>query len=253
MSLFWHLWLREFRSRYLGSMSGLLWAFVHPVLQLALYATVFQHIFKARVVGAEAHGFVAFVGVGFWAWVLFAEASSRATTAVLDQAALIGKVKLSTQMLVTASVCATAAVHLLGYALALLILAASGTAMHWQGALLVPVVMAMLMLLTLGFAYFLSAVQVFIRDLAQIITQVLAFWFFLTPVVYSREMLPTFAQNWMAWNPLTYYPERLRQLLLEGQTALTVADAYALLIALAVFAIGSLAFRRLQRHFEDFL
>ncbi len=253
MALFWHFLLRDIRSRYLGSLTGLLWAVLHPALQLLLYATVFQHIFKARVVGAESHGFVAFVGVGFWAWVLFAESSSRATTAVLDQAALIGKVKLSAQMLVTASVCGTAAVHLFGYTVALIILAASGTAMHWQGALLVPLVIAMLLLLTLGFAYLLSAIQVFIRDLAQIISQVLAFWFFLTPVVYSREMLPAFAREWMAWNPLTYYPERLRQLLLDGELAFGAADAYALLIAFLVFAIGTFAFRRLQRHFEDFL
>ncbi|MCB1612265.1 MAG: hypothetical protein KDI60_10990, partial [Xanthomonadales bacterium] len=63
MQLLRHFFLREFRSRYLGSMSGLLWAVVHPALQLLMYALVFQYIFKARVAGAEEHGLVAYIGV----------------------------------------------------------------------------------------------------------------------------------------------------------------------------------------------
>ena len=83
MQLLGHFFRREFRSRYLGSMSGLLWAVLHPALQLAMYALVFEQIFKARIAGAEAHGMVAYIGVGFWAWTLFAESSARAAPSVI--------------------------------------------------------------------------------------------------------------------------------------------------------------------------
>ena len=124
--MFWHFFRREIESRYLGSLSGFAWALLHPALQLLLYATVFQQIFKARILGAEEHGFLAYVGVGFWAWTLFAEGTSRAVNVLVENAALIGKVAVPPNLLVGASVAATVAIHLFGYAVALSILALIG-------------------------------------------------------------------------------------------------------------------------------
>jgi lipopolysaccharide transport system permease protein len=253
VQLLWHFFSREFRSRYLGSMSGLLWAVIHPALQLMMYALVFEKIFKARVAGAEAHGLVAYIGVGFWAWTLFAESSARAATSVIDNASLIAKVAVPPHLLTIASVASSATLHLVGYSAALLILAITGTAIDPLGVLLALPVLAMLMLWTMGFALLVAAIQVFVRDLAQVLAQLLAFWFFLTPVLYSRAMLPEFAQALMDWNPLTYYPERLRSLILDGQYAPGWHDLTALLLALAMLGIGALVFARLRRHFEDFL
>lgn len=253
MELFWHFFRRDFKSRYLGSMSGLLWAVLHPAMLLVMYATVFESIFKARIPGAEAHGFVAYVGVGFWAWTIFVEATGRAVTGVIDNAALIGKVAVSPLLLVLSAVSATAALQLVGYAAALAILAVTGSSIHLFGVVLAIPVLALLLLWTTGFSLLVAGLQVFVRDLAQVLAQLLAFWFFLTPVLYSRAMLPEFAQTMMAWNPLTYYPERLRSLILEGDYSIGAGDAYALLTAFSMFVIGFLVFRRLRRHFEDFL
>ncbi len=253
MQLLGHFFRREFRSRYLGSMSGLLWAVMHPALQLAMYALVFEQIFKARIAGAEAHGMVAYIGVGFWAWTLFAESSSRAATSIIDNAALIGKVAVAPHLLVLASVLSSAALHLVGYAAALLLLALAGKSIDPVGVVLALPVLAMLLTWTLGFALLVAAIQVFVRDLAQLLAQLLAFWFFLTPVLYSRAMLPEMAQRLMDLNPLTYYPERLRGLILESQYAPGVADLQALLAALAMLGAGAFVFTRLRRHFEDFM
>lgn len=251
--LFWHFVRRDFKSRYLGSISGLLWAIVHPAMQLVMYATVFQTIFKARIPGAEHHGFVAYVGVGFWAWTIFVEASSRAATAVVDNASLIGKVAVSPLLLVLSTISATAGLQLVGFGVALVFLALFGSAIHPLGVVLAIPVMATLLLWTIGFGLIVASIQVFIRDLAQVLAQLFAFWFFLTPVLYSRAMLPEFAQTLMAWNPLTYYPEKLRELILEGNYAVGSADGYALLIALGMFTLGWFVFKRLRRNFEDFL
>jgi ABC-type polysaccharide/polyol phosphate export permease len=234
-------------------MSGLLWAVVHPALQLLMYALVFQYIFKARVTGAEEHGLVAYIGVGFWAWTLFAESTSRAATSVIDNASLIGKVAVSPRLLVLSTVFASAALHLVGYTAALLILAATGTRIDPVGVLLALPVLALLVVWTLGFALMVAAVQVFVRDLAQVLAQLLAFWFFLTPVLYSRAMLPEFAQRLMDWNPLTYYPERLRHLILDSQYSFGLPDLKAAVLAFAMLGFGAIVFTRLRRHFEDFL
>lgn len=234
-------------------MSGLLWAVLHPALQLLMYALVFEKIFKARITGAEAYGMVAYIGVGFWAWTLFAESSARAATSVIDNASLIGKVAVAPQLLVISSVFASAALHLVGYAAALTILTLTGSPIDLVGVVLAVPVLAMLLMWTLGFGLLVAAIQVFVRDLAQVLAQLLAFWFFLTPVLYSRAMLPEFAQRLMDLNPLTYYPERLRSLILAQEYAFGWSDLTALLTALAMLGTGSFVFLRLRRHFEDFL
>lgn len=234
-------------------MSGLLWAVLHPALQLLMYALVFEKIFKARITGAEAYGMVAYIGVGFWAWTLFAESSARAATSVIDNASLIGKVAVAPQLLVISSVFASAALHLVGYAAALIILTLTGSPIDLFGVLLAVPVLAMLLMWTLGFGLLVSAIQVFVRDLAQVLAQLLAFWFFLTPVLYSRAMLPEFAQRLMDLNPLTYYPERLRALILAHEYGFGWTDLTALFTALAMLGIGCFVFLRLRRHFEDFL
>ena len=196
---------------------------------------------------------VAYIGVGFWAWTLFAESSARAATSVIDNAALIGKVAVAPHLLVLASVLSSAALHLVGYTAALLLLALAGKDIDPIGVLMALPVLAMLLMWTLGFALLVAAIQVFVRDLAQLLSQLLAFWFFLTPVLYSRAMLPEFAQRLMDLNPLTYYPERLRGLILESQYALGTQDLVALLTAVAMLGVGAFVFTRLRRHFEDFL
>ncbi len=252
-SLIPHFTRREVNSRYLGSVSGLAWAFVHPLAQLALYATVFVHIFGARIPEAAEIGFVPYVAAGFWAWLLFAEGVSRCLPAIVDNASLIGKVKLPAEVLVIASIIATFGVHLIGFAFVLVLLALTGTSISLTGALIALPVLLMLGLFTLGVGFILAACQVFVRDLAQIVQQLLAFGFFLTPILYSRSMLPEFARDLMAINPLTYYPEKLRLLLLMDEFSVGSADFIALIVALTTLVAGVALFRRLAQHFEDFL
>lgn len=248
-----HFVQREIRSRYLGSISGLAWAFLHPMAQLALYATVFVYIFGARIPEAESVGFVAYVGVAFWAWLMFSDGVGRALPAIIENTALIAKVALPAEVLVIAAVSGTFLLHLAGYTLVLSLLAITGTDLHLAGVFAAIPVLLMLALFTLGMGLILAACQVFIRDLAQVITQILTFGFFLTPILYSRTMLPDFAQKLMGINPLTYYTERLRELLLQGQILPGLGDLYALLVALSTLAFGVWLFRRLAPHFEDFL
>ncbi|MHB8679729.1 MAG: ABC transporter permease, partial [Rudaea sp.] len=89
-----HFIRRDIRNRYLGSFSGGLWALLQPLAQLAVYGFVFVYVFKARVPGADAPGYVPFLALALWPWTAFAEGLSRATTAIQDNAALIRKVAL---------------------------------------------------------------------------------------------------------------------------------------------------------------
>src|SRR5690606_29052734 len=95
---------RDFRNRFSNSFFGGMWALLQPLLQLAVYAFVFGYVFKARIPGADAPGYVPFLVVALWPWTAFAEAVLRSTTVIQDNAALIGKVALPREVLVLASV-----------------------------------------------------------------------------------------------------------------------------------------------------
>ena len=244
---------REFNTRYLGSISGLLWVLIHPVALLLLYGFLFGTVFQTRLPGVPANALLAYVAVALWPWLMFSEGVNRATTSVLEHAPLLGKVKVPASLLVVANVATTFALHSVGYVFVIIVLWLLGYPMQLAGLLWVVVGLTLLFTLTLGLALLTAAVQVLVRDLAQILTQLMGFWFFLTPILYGRSQLPAALQPVFDLNPLTFHAEAARTALLEG-----AAPAFsAVLLACAVSALcliaGAWVFRRLRPHFEDFL
>lgn len=245
--------LRELRNRFAGSFSGGLWALVQPLVQLAVYSFVFVHVFKARLPGADAPGFVPFLVTALWPWTAFSEALLRSTTAIQDNAALIGKIALPRQVFVLAAAASSFLIHTAGFVAIVLILRLIGYRIDLLGLLPALALYLPLFGLAVGVALVLSALQVFVRDLIQALGQLLMLMMFAAPVFYARESLPEAYRHWLDLNPFTFYAESFRSLLL-GYGHL---DLGRLLVAVAVaglvLAIGSFVFRRLDRHFEDFL
>jgi len=244
---------RELRNRFAGSFSGGLWALFQPLLQLAVYSFVFVHIFKARLPGMDAPGYVPFLMTALWPWTAFAEAILRSTTAIQENAALIGKVALPREVLVLASVATSFAIHLVGFIAIVLILALLGSRIHLAGLAPAVLLYVPLFALAFGLALICAAVQVFVRDLVQIVAQLLPLLMFGAPVFYDRGLLPERFQGWLDLNPFTFYAEAFHAALLGygdfSFTRLAVAVGIAILILLA----GRWVFRRLDPHFEDFL
>lgn len=244
---------REFSTRYLGSISGMLWVLIHPVALLLLYGFLFGTVFQTRLPGVPADALLAYVAVALWPWLMFSEGLNRATSSVLEHAPLLGKVKVPASLLVVANVATTFILHSMGYVFVILVLWLLGYPLQPAGLLWLPASLALLFGLTLGLALLTSSVQVLVRDLAQILTQVLGFWFFLTPILYGRSQLPAALQPVFDINPLTFHAEAARTALLEG----TVPAARGILLACVIsglcLLVGNWVFRRLRPHFEDFL
>lgn len=244
---------RDLRNRYLGSFSGGAWALLQPLVQLAVYAFVFGYIFRQRLPGADAPGYVPFLVVVMWPWTAFAEAVSRATTAIQDNASLIGKVALPRAALVLAPVMASFAIHGVGFLGLLLVMLLTGAGIAPAGLALMLPALALLFLFALGLALLLSALQVFVRDIAPALPQILMLWMFLSPVFYGRYVMPEWVRPWFDLNPMTGFAEYLRFALLNMPAPGLRAVACSITAVVVVLALGLFAFRRLQRHFEDFL
>ena len=248
-----HFLRRELRERYRGSFTGFGWALLQPLLQLAIYAFVFVQIFKAKVPGAAAPGYVPFLVVGMWPWIAFSDAIVRSTTAIENNAALIGKVALPREILVLAPCSASFLLHTCGFVAILIVLAATG-----QGVFISKLPLALLLYVpmfayTVGLSLILSALQVFVRDLVQILNQLLMLMMFAAPIFYDRSNLPERFQGWLDLNPFTFYVESMRNVLLGYGEFPWRGLMIALPIALLTLVLGRWLFSRLDPHFEDFL
>lgn len=244
---------RELGNRFAGSFSGGLWAVMQPLLQLAVYSLVFVHIFKARVPGADAPGYVPFLVTALWPWTAFAEAILRSTTAIQDNAALIGKVALPREVIVVASVCASFAIHISGFVAIVVILGLTGQGVSLGMLPLSLVLYVPLFALALGIALVCASIQVFVRDLIQALGQLLPLLMFGAPIFYDRTLLPERFRAWLDLNPFTFYAESFRALLLHHGSVDAVHVGMALAAAILCLLFGHWLFRRLDAHFEDFL
>lgn len=251
--VFHQLVSRAVRTDYLNNLTGFAWLIVQPLLLLAVYAFVFTTIFKARVPEAGAIGFVPFLAVAFWPWTAFSESVLRASGAVSANAALIGKVAFPSELLPLSTVAATFGMHMAGYLAVLLVLQLLGTPVYWPGLLAALPLLALLCLFAGALALIASALQVFVRDVGQILPPLMTFWFFTTPILYGTATLPDGLAAVMRYNPMAWYVGRLRDFLLYGDFSLGPADLLMPLLTVALFAFALAFFRRFSAHFEDFL
>jgi ABC-type polysaccharide/polyol phosphate export permease len=244
---------REVLNRYAGSVSGLAWTLLHPLAQLAVFAYVFSHVFRIGVpAGYPGVDYVAFVAVALWPWVMFSESLQRAQGAIGANAGLIRKVAFPHRLLVFSAVLATCAIHLAGYVAVLLALRVAGEPIHIFRLPLALVLLVPYMLLATGIGAVLAALQTLLRDVEHVVQVVLLVLFYASPILYPASLVPESMQAWMRWNPLGWFSERLREVLLQG-SGLVPGDLVATLGCLAAFAAGLWFFERLSPHFEDFL
>jgi lipopolysaccharide transport system permease protein len=254
-----HRWLlrsllqRELRNRYAGTSGGLVWVFVHPMLMLAIYAVVFQYVFQVKLPNADpSQPYVLWVAVTLWPWLAFSEALSRGTVAVQQHADLVRKVAFPQELLVYSAVLTSLLIHAAGYVIVLLLLWSWGYEIRFTGV--VPMGLWAWIVLgctATGLALFLGALQVFLRDVEQLLGQALTMLFFASPVLYPLALAPAGLRDALALNPLAQVFEPLR----AATLGLGLPQPWLLLAALgggmALWAGGLTWFRRLSPHFED--
>ncbi len=252
-NLFHQLVSRAIRTDYLENLTGFAWLILQPLMLLAVYAFVFTTIFKARIPGAGGLGFVPYLAVAFWPWTAFSESVLRSTNAISANAGLIGKVAFPAELLPLSTVTATFLMHMAGYLAVLLVLQLTGTDIHWAGLLAAIPLLLFMFIFASGLALFTCALQVFVRDVAQILPPLMTFWFFTTPILYSSSLLPDNLAILMKLNPMTWYVDRLRDFLLLGNYDWSISDLSVPLFSVLVFWLSLVFFRRFSGHFEDFL
>jgi len=241
---------RDFAGRYAGSRLGFLWSFAQPAWQLLLFSFVFSTVLRVTPVGAHTDRFWIFLFCGLLPWIGVQEGIMRGSTAITDNANLVKKLRFPSEILVL-TVTLTAFVHqCIAGTVFLGVLAAVGELSWATLPWLLPAVVLQLAL-TFGLSLLLAALQVFLRDLAQVLGMALAAWFYLTPIVYPVAAVPLPYRRWIELNPLTGLVELYRRALLGGGGESIPGVPVLAVTALLLLVTGAAVFRRLRANFAD--
>jgi lipopolysaccharide transport system permease protein len=249
---------REVVGRYKGSVLGLAWSFFNPVLMLSVYTFVFAVVFKARwgdaaVAAPQSKAdFALLLFVGMIVHGLFSEVLNRAPQLILTNQNFVKRVVFPLHILPVVSTIAAVFHALVSLVVMLLAFALFSGPPHWT-VLLEPLLLLPLLLLTLGLAWMLASLGVFLRDVGQAIGLVTTVLMFLAPVFYPVSALPAQFQPWMLANPLTFIIEQSREVLIWGHLPKWSGLAQYTLVALGVAWAGYAWFQKTRKGFADVL
>jgi lipopolysaccharide transport system permease protein len=245
---------REVTGRYRGSVMGLAWSFFNPLVMLAIYTAVFSLVFKARWGAAEETkaDFAIILFVGLIVHGIFAECINRAPNLMLENVNYVKKVVFPLEILPWVAL-GSALFHAVVSVVVLLVaqLALRGT-LPWTAALF-PLVLLPLAFTTVGIAWILTALGVYLRDIGQTTALFTTIMMFVSPVFFPVSSVPERFQVVMHLNPLTYIIEEGRKSLVFGVVPDFGSWLVALVAGLVVAFLGFAWFQKSRRGFADVL
>lgn len=246
---------REVAGRYKGSVLGLTWSFFNPVFMLTVYTFVFSVVFKARwgVGGEESKTqFAVVLFVGMIVHGLFAEVLNRAPSLILYNVNYVKKVVFPLETLPVIALGAALFHTFISLTVLLIAFVVFNGYLHWT-AIFTPLVFLPLVILTLGIAWMLASLGVFLRDVGQTIVIITTVMMFLAPVFYPITSIPEKFRFWIMANPLTFIIEQMREVLIWGHLPDWAGLGIYTLLAIAVAWAGYAWFQKTRKGFADVL
>lgn len=241
---------RDFKGRYAGSALGFLWSFVQPLFQLVLFNFVFATVMKLSPAGERTENFAVFLFCGLLPWTAFNEGVQRASTVITENATLVKKLSFPSEILVLA-VCIAALLHEGIAAIVFLVILGLFGKLSLGGLPVLLLALPLQIALTLGLGLFLSSLQVFFRDTAQVLSMIFMGWFYMTPIVYPMSLVPTRFQPWLELNPLTVLVHLYREAFLGGGVPWGPELGWLAVVSGVCLAGGLMLFRSLKSAFAD--
>lgn len=243
---------RDVLGRYQGSMLGVLWSFFNPLLMLLIYTFVFSVVFKARwnAGGDSKFEFALVLFSGMLVFNLFAECFNRAPTHVLSNANYVKKIVFPLEVLALAGVASALFHFFISLAVWLVAYCVAFGTPH-STVFLLPIVLVPLVMVTLGFSWFLSSIGVFLRDVTQFVGIATTALMFLSPIFYPSTALPEDLRWLLYLNPMTPIIEFARDVLYWGRVpSLVYFLTYAVMSFVFAWA-GFVWFQKTRKGFAD--
>ena len=250
--------LNDFKTRYAGSMMGVFWAFVQPVITVVIYWFVFEKGLRAgrQAMGGIEVPFVLFLISGLVPWFFFSDAWPNGTNSLLSYSYLVKKVVFKISVLPIVKIMASIYVHLFFVGVTLIIFWAYGYSPDLYSLQVVYYSFGTFTLV-LGLSYITSSIVGFFRDLSEIINILLQVMVWVTPIMWNIETtLPEGTlKTIFKLNPMYYIVSGYRNALINKRwfwetPRITI---YFWVVTILILFVGMLVFKRLKKHFADVL
>lgn len=247
---------REVVGRYKGSAMGLAWSFFNPIFMLLVYTFVFSVVFKSRwatTTGDESRAqFAMVLFAGLIMYSLFSEVLNRAPSLIISNVSYVKKVVFPLEILPIITVGAALFHSLVSMSVLLAAFIIFNGYLHWT-VILIPFVFLPLVIITLGLAWMLTSLGVFLRDVGQTVIIITSVMMFLSPIFFPISALPEKFQSIMLANPLTFIIEQAREVLIWGHLPNWIGLGIYTLVATIVAWAGYAWFQKTRKGFADVL
>lgn len=243
----------ELISRFARSKLGGLWMIINPLAQVAIYALILSNVLAAKLPGIESnYAYAIYLMAGLLAWTLFSGTIERCLNLFIEQGNLMKKMQFPRitlpAIVVGSSLLNNALLFVAILGVFLLLGHQFSSVMLW----LVPMTI-ILVAFALGAGLILGVMNVFARDLSQVVPIVLQMWFWFTPIVYPANIIPENYRHWLNFNPLYHFTGAYQEILVYGRSPdigrlLIISTLALLLLSLSLFL-----FRRSSEEMVDVL
>lgn len=252
LGLVYQLTRRNIQIRYRGSLLGILWSLVTPILMLVMYTFVFGTILDLRWSDQEGGNpeFATILFSGLIVHAYFSECLNMSVDLIQANRQYVKKVVFPLSSLALVVIFTAVFQMFVSTGVLILYLAIADRALSWT-IIFIPVIIAPLMLMALGFSWVISASAVYFRDLGQLIGLITLALLFISPVFYETSRLPAAIQPWLYANPITWIIESVRSLLFHGTIPNILEYLTYLIASMVTCVLGLLWFRKLRPGFSD--
>jgi len=243
---------RDFKSRYLGSYLGLIWAFINPMVTILVFWFVFQVGFKSKPVGE--YPFILWLMTAFIPWFFFSDGMSSTCNSIVEYSYLVKKVSFRVSILPIVKIISALLIHFFFIGILFISFGLYGYPPDLYSLQIIYYLAAMLVLL-LGLGWLTSSLTVFLNDISQFNAVFLQIGFWMTPIFWDLNILPVKYHFFIKLNPVFYLTEGYRNTFIHKiwfwEHPLSML--YFWTFSLIMFIGGALLFRSLKPHFADVL
>lgn len=236
---------KDVGGKYKNSVLGVLWSFINPLLQIAVYALVFQVILKS-----EIENYTVYLCCGLIPWQYFSSVVLRGAAVVVDNANIIKKVYFPREILPISVVASEGVNFLIATIIILGFVIFGGIGLSWN-ILWYFVILAIQFVVSIGVAFIVSSLTVYFRDLLHLLGILIQLLFYATPIVYSISSVPVNLQWIVKINPMSYLIDGYRSIFYDKMMPNIQGLLIALAMGIVLCLIGYFVFKKLERRFAE--
>lgn len=236
---------KEIRGKYKNSFLGVLWSFLNPLLQIVVYAIVFQMILKN-----PQEDYAIFICCGLIPWTFFSSAITRSAFTMVENGNILKKVYFPREILPISIVTSEAVNFLISTIIIIAFVIFGGLGIS-KYVVFYPLILLAQYLLLIANSFIISSISVYIRDLQHLIGVALQLLFYATPIVYSADTIPSNFQWVLNINPMTYIINAYRDIFYNQQMIELSPLIILIVVSIILCVIGYLIFNKLQKGFAE--